>query len=178
MDHLAAWRKAQDSRIPDPNAVPTAAHLRRLLEASQAAARFYRRELFREKKGWSRDYLKRGGALAQLDEGSRWMVGYAPASRSRLVDHLRTLGFDLKTMRNAGLGVVGADGRLVDRFRDQLMLPARNDRLQIVGFTGVRRNGDGIYYSSSPNTQIYRRSGSVIGIAEQLEILAGRGFQF
>lgn len=93
------------SRIPDPNAVPTAVRLRRLLEVSQAAARFYRRELFRDKKSWPREYLERGGALAQLDKESRWLVGYAPDSRSRLVDHLRATGFDLTTIRNAGLGI-------------------------------------------------------------------------
>ncbi|GAB3934026.1 hypothetical protein GCM10029976_042390 [Kribbella albertanoniae] len=173
MDHIEAWKKGLGSRIPDPNAVPTAARLRQLLEVSHAATRFYRRELFRDKKSWPRNYLERGGALAQLDTESRWLVGYAPDSRSRLVDHLRATGFDLTTIRNAGLGVLGADGRLVDRFRDQLMLPARDHRLQIVGFTGVRRSSGAVYYTTSPDTQIHRRSGSVIGIAEQLELLAG-----
>lgn len=169
---MSAWRNGIGSRIPDPRAVPTEAARRRLIDVTQAATRFYRRELFREKKGWARDYLKQGGSLAQLDEGSRWMFGYAPASRSRLVDHLRALGFDLTSMRNVGLGAVGADGRLVDRFRDQLMLPARDDRLQIVGFTGGRRSGGSAYYTASPNTQIHRRSGSIIGIAEQLDLLS------
>lgn len=52
------------------------------------------------------------------------------------------------------------------------MLPARNHRLGIVGFTGVREGESGPYYSKSPDTQIHRRSGSLVGIAEQRDLLS------
>ena len=122
--------------------------------------------------GWGRDFLRNGGAAELLETDSKWIAGYAPASRSRLVDHLRSQGFQLQTIRNAGLGVVTADDRLVDRFRHQLMLPARNHRLGIVSFTGVREGEFGPYYSKSPDTQIHRRSGSLVGIAEQRDLLS------
>ncbi len=161
------------SRVPDPRAVPTEAARRRSIEATRAAARFYRRELFRDKSGWSRKYLESGAAFEVLAPDTRWLIGYAPTGRSRLVDHLKSQGFDLATVRHVGLGVVGADGRLVDRFRDQLMLPARNDRLELTGFIGLRHNEGNPYYTMSPDTQIHRRAGALVGIVEQLDLLSG-----
>ena len=49
-------------RPPDPNAVPTIAERRRLIEVNRAAARFFRRELLRTTKGWAGRYLTRAGA--------------------------------------------------------------------------------------------------------------------
>ncbi|WP_442913233.1 hypothetical protein [Kribbella sp. CA-293567] len=72
-----------------------------------------------------------------LSEESNWSVGYAPDSRSRLVDHLRSCGFDFRTAVRAGLARSSAAGHPVDLFRDQLMLLARDDRMDAVGFVGV-----------------------------------------
>ncbi|MFG1626239.1 hypothetical protein [Kribbella sp. NPDC049227] len=161
-----------NQRPRDPNSVPTIAERRRLLEANAAAARFFRRELLRATDGWVGEYLRRGGAGDLLETGSAWAVGHAPDARSRLVDHLRSRGFDLETVRRAGLGLLNPEGRTVDRFRDQLMLPARNDGLEAVGFVGVRRGVEAPYYSTSPATQVHRRSATILGVAEQLDLLS------
>jgi hypothetical protein len=82
-----------------------------------------------------------------------------------------TQGFNLESVRNAGLGLVNPEGRTVDRFRDQVILPARNDELQTVGFVGVRASTSP-YYATSPATQVLRRSNSLVGVAEQLDRLS------
>jgi hypothetical protein len=51
------------------------------------------------------------------------------------------------------------------------MLPARNYRLQITGFVGVRQGDKSPYYTATPTTLIHRRSSSLIGLAEQLDLL-------
>src|SRR4051794_15958518 len=114
-------------RPPDPNAVPTIAERRRLIEVNRAAARFFRRELLQTTKGWPGRYLSRAGAPELLAPASVWSVGYAPDARSRLVDHLRARGFELERVRSAGLGLLNPENGTVDRFRDQLIFPARND---------------------------------------------------
>jgi DNA primase len=98
-------------RPPDPNSVPTLAERRRLLEVHRAAARFFRRELLRATDGWAGGYLVRGGAGELLASDSGWAVGYAPDAPSRLVEHLRAKGFDLASVRNAGLGLMNPEGR-------------------------------------------------------------------
>ncbi|GAA0597346.1 hypothetical protein HPO96_35145 [Kribbella sandramycini] len=170
MDHLEAWRKGIGRKNPHPSAVPTNAERQRLLEVNHAAVRFYRRELFRARGAWAWKYLERSGASDVLQPTSAWLAGYAPDARSRLVDHLQSQRFDLDTIRRGGLGVQDAGGRLVDRFRDQLMFPARDDLLAVVGFVGLRKGSGGVYYTRSPQTQIHRRSRSLIGIAEQHDL--------
>ncbi|WP_405056864.1 hypothetical protein OG474_29510 [Kribbella sp. NBC_01505] len=143
-----------------------------MLEVNHAAARFFRRELFRTKDSWARGYLERGEAFEVLEPSSSWIVGFAPDSPSRLVNHLRSQGFDMATVRNAGLGIDGPGGRLIDRFRDQLMLPARNHRLEIVGFIAVHEGSSGPYYRATPATQVHQRSTSLVGLAEQSDLLS------
>ncbi|MGY4770915.1 hypothetical protein ACXC9Q_28730 [Kribbella sp. CWNU-51] len=158
-------------RPPDPNSVPTIAERRRLLEVNRASAKFFRRELLQAKKGWARDHLMRAGAGELVDPSSAWSVGYAPDAGSRLVDHLRARGFNLESVRNAGLGLLNPEGRTVDRFRDQVIFAARNDELQTVGFVGVRASTSP-YYATSPATQVHRRSNCLVGVAEQLDLLS------
>jgi hypothetical protein len=69
------------------------------------------------------------------------------------------------------LGLLDPEGRTVDRFRDRVMFPARNDRLQTVGFVSVRGVAPP-YYVTSPATQVHRRSNSLVGVAEQLDLLS------
>ncbi|MFD7159403.1 hypothetical protein ACFV9C_32725 [Kribbella sp. NPDC059898] len=160
-----------EPRPRDPNSTPTIAERRRLLDVNRAAAMFYRRELLRAKKSWARTYLTDAGVGEVLDPGSSWAIGYAPDSRSRLVDSLRSRGFDLASVRNAGLGLLDPDDRTIDRLRDHLILPARNERLETVGFIGMRTT-TAPYYMASPASQVYRRSNALVGVAEQLDLLS------
>ncbi|MFI5734980.1 hypothetical protein ACIA49_33015 [Kribbella sp. NPDC051587] len=173
MDHVEAWKRAAKSQAEKEIAARDAVSGERLIEVNAAAARFYRRELKCDKKTWVRDFLMRGGVPELLAPDSHWALGFAPDARSRLVDHLRSQGFSLATVRDSGLGLLDADGRTVDRFRDQLMLPARNDRLQVTGFVGVRTGERAPYYAASPATAVHGRSASLIGVAEQFDLLDG-----
>ena len=156
-------------RPPDPNSVPTIAEQRRLLAVNRAAVMFYRRQLLKASTEWAKRYLMRG-APEVLDPNSNWSIGFAPDARSQLTDSLRVKGFDLASVRNAGLALLDPEGRTIDRFRDQLMLPTRNNQLETVGFIGVRADPSP-FYATSPSTQVHRRSNALVGIAEQLDLL-------
>ncbi|WP_432877468.1 hypothetical protein ACQPYH_28785 [Kribbella sp. CA-245084] len=153
----------------DPGFAIATEERRRLLEANAAAARFYRRELLRATGGWPVDYLKAMGAERVLSTDSTWRIGYAPDTWSNLVDHLRSEGFSHATMVRAGLMTWTADGDATDRYRDQLMLIARNDKLLPVGFIGI--GPDGQARSLTPDTAIHRPSNVLVGIEEQLDLL-------
>jgi hypothetical protein len=103
---------AMNRRPPDPSAVLTVAERARLIQVNRAARDFFRRELPGAERGWAAQYLRKQDAEVLLDPACRWAVGYAPNARSRLVDHLRSCGFALELMRNAGLGRPNAQGRV------------------------------------------------------------------
>ncbi|MBP2356199.1 DNA primase [Kribbella aluminosa] len=140
-----------------------------------AAARFYRRELLRANVGWPVEQVRERGVGEVLQIDSSWRIGYAPDSFTLLTDHLREKGFDFRTLIRAGLSEWTNEGTAVDVFRDRLMLLARDERLDPVGFVGV---GPGVKpeYSASPTTLIHRPSNALVGIEEQLDMLTEGAF--
>ncbi|GAA0946855.1 hypothetical protein GCM10009554_43140 [Kribbella koreensis] len=150
----------------------TVAERARLGQVNRVAREFFRHELRSAEDGWAARSLRQQGAEMLLDPAGRWAVGYAPGARSRLVGYLRSCGFALESMTNAGLTGRNAEGRAVDRFRDLPMFPAKNERLETVGFIGISQAGN---YEFSPETQLHRRATSLVGVAEQQELLIGGG---
>lgn len=125
------------------------------------------------------------GALA----GDRlFCPGYAPAGWSSLVTVLRDAGASDEEIVTAGLGTVASTGQVIDRFRDRLVLPIRDER-GIVGFVG-RRNpshdtasdaGDagtaeghrfGPKYLNTAETPLYRKGDHLYGMADTTDLLA------
>jgi DNA primase catalytic core len=143
---------------------------RSLIDAQIAAARFYRDQLLTAKTGWAATHLMQRGLGHVLRASSPWKVGYAPDGWSRLVDHLRRADFEDEALVNAGLASVTKSGYLVDRFRDRVMFPAWDSGEQLVGFVG-RGRGSRAKYLNSPTTAIYRKSETLVGLAEQRDLL-------
>ncbi|WP_165547115.1 hypothetical protein [Kribbella sindirgiensis] len=117
------------------------------------------------------EYLKEEQIEQVLSVDSAWMVGYAPDTLTSLVDHLAAENFAYSTMESAGLIDRVGDGAVTDRFRDQLVLVARDAHLHPTGFIGIGR--DGRAHSLSPATAIHQPSNVLVGIAEQLDLLRG-----
>jgi DNA primase len=137
--------------------------------AHHVANKFFRRELLRANVGWPIEQLEKRGASEVLSTESMWKVGYAPDSFTRLTDHLRERGFDFRTLIRAGLAEWTEHGEAIDVFRDQLMLLTRDERLDAVGFVGIGQGSQA--FTNSPTTLIHRPSNSLVGIAEQLDLL-------
>lgn len=57
-----------------------------------------------------------------------WRIGFAPHTWTGLVDHLRGSGFTESELPHGGLAFLGRDGRLLDLFRDRIMVPVRDGR--------------------------------------------------
>jgi DNA primase len=143
---------------------------RSLHEANAAAVTFFRRELLMTRATWPAELLKDWGVQRVLDPWPSWQVGYAPDSGTRLIDHLQKLGIGRETMMRAGLMSWTDDGRVVDRYRDQLVMVSRDQRLEPVGFVGIDR--DGRARSITPETPVHRPAEALIGVLEQIDVLA------
>jgi hypothetical protein len=106
-----------------------------LVQVIAAAGRFYQSQLT---GSWVPGYLASRGLDAALLPTSPWKIGYAPASWTALVDHLRGRGFTDADMLTAGLAVNGRNGQLRDHFHDRLILPLRAEDGIATGFIGRR----------------------------------------
>lgn len=121
--------------------------------------------------GWAARHLQDRRLAHLLETDSQWAIGYAPDAWAHLVDHLRGKGFDDRTMIASGLVVATRNGYLIDRFRDRIMFPIYNGDLAPVGFASRGRGGP-VKHLNTAETQIFRKSRCLYGLAEQHRLLA------
>jgi hypothetical protein len=117
------------------------------------------------------EYLKEARIEHVLSVDSPWRVGFAPDTLTSLVDHLAAENFAYSTMEGAGLVNRAGGANVTDRFRDQLVLVARDAKLHPTGFIGIGRDGQA--QAISPVTAIHQPSNVLVGIAEQIDLLRG-----
>ena len=156
----------------------------RLLELNGQALAFF---AARYTGSWAADHL-RERLGTDLTDDPRFTAGYAPASWTALTDHLRALGARDRELLAAGLASQARTGRLIDRFRDRLILPITTagtgpdtgasgaaGGLQVVGFIG-RRNPDtadaGPKYLNTGETALFSKGAQLYGMAETAAELA------
>jgi DNA primase len=128
--------------------------LYKVLAAAQA---YFRLKLQASEGRKARDYLVSRGTAPSLIE--TFGLGYAPADRFGLRDHLAGLGFVLDVMLEAGLVIMPDDGTVAyDRFRDRLMFPIEDMKGRVVAFGGRALSSDAqAKYLNSPETTLFHK---------------------
>jgi DNA primase catalytic core len=160
--------------LPPPE--PAHADPARLLAAHEQAVQFYRRTLLRT-DGPRRYLAGRGMAMLarphlpwRTGVDRPWRVGYAPPGWTTLVDHLTTAGYTPTELQAAGLATRTRTDRLIDTFRDRIMLPIHDHTGRTVAFIGRAAPGaspDAPKYLNSPDSVIYHKGQILYGLAEQ-----------
>jgi DNA primase len=121
------------------------------------AAKFFEAALASRAGARARGYLADRGldAATQL----RFRIGYAPAERFALKEHLGGLGVSVEDMIEAGLLVSGDDIPVpYDRFRDRVMFPIGDFAGRIVAFGGRALDKDApAKYLNSPETPLFHK---------------------
>jgi DNA primase len=134
---------------------------RTLHEVMALAAKFFEATLAARAGARARGYLADRGldAAAQL----RFRVGYAPAERFALKEHLGGLGVPVEDMIEAGLLVSGNDIPVpYDRFRDRVMFPISDFTGRIVAFGGRALDKDvPAKYLNSPETPLFHKGATL-----------------
>ena len=115
---------------------------------------------------WAGDYL-RGRLRTDTAPAS---AGYAPPGWTHLVDHFRRRGVNDDELLAVGLACTARTGRLIDRFRDRLVLPI-HDGDTVVGFV-TRRHPDagddhGPKYLNTPATPLFHKGDVLYGRNQQ-----------
>lgn len=135
----------------------------RILEANNAAAKFYQSQLMTDDAIPGRDFLKGRGfdkAAAEL-----FGVGFASKGWNNLTDHLKAQGFTVDELVTAGLATK-SDRGAYDKFRGRLIWPIRDTTGQVIGF-GARKLFDddqGPKYLNTSDTVVYHKSSVLYGI--------------
>jgi DNA primase catalytic core len=145
----------------------------RLIAAHEVARAFYRDQLLAT--DGPRHYLAGRGfsLLAQPDQ--TWPVGYAPAGWTTLTTHLAGTGFTAEELLAAGLAIRARNGKLIDTFRDRIMIPIHSASGEPVAFIGRAAPGaasDVPKYLNSPDTRIFHKGHTLYGVGEQADRIA------
>lgn len=122
--------------ISDEDAYDDKTHeLRKTIMAmNKIAARFFYESLKDEKTGEeARKYFSQRKITTQTI--IKYGLGYAPNTKTALVEHLEKEGYTTKQMIDASLAVE-RKGVVVDKFRDRVMFPIIDVRGNIIGFGG------------------------------------------
>ena len=167
MEHLklsfpeAVERLAEEAGVPVPQDSPEDRQryerAKTLAEACGAAARYYKAMLGRDQGADARAYLDRRRVSGA--EREAFGLGYAPSSRTGLLDHLTARDFPVDMLVEAGLVIRLDDGKTYDRFRDRLMFPILGSQKRVIAFGGRALSGDvKAKYLNSPETPLFHKS--------------------
>ena len=128
-----------------------------LHDVVELAAQFFEATLQSRVGVKAREYLERRGVAP--DSQARFRIGYAPADRYALRDHLAAKSVSVEAMVEAGLLVTGDEIQVpYDRFRDRVMFPIADPRGRIVAFGGRALAADvPAKYLNSPDTPLFNK---------------------
>ena len=132
-----------------------------LHEVIDLAAAFFESILQSRAGAKARGYLADRGIGP--DTQMRFRMGYAPADRFALKEHLGNQGIPVEDMIEAGLTIAGDDIPVpYDRFRDRVMFPIPDWRGRLIAFGGRALDPDAqAKYLNSPETPLFHK-GSIL----------------
>ncbi len=131
----------------------------------ELAANFFEAMLASRAGAKARGYLADRGVDAPAQV--RFRVGYAPAERFALKEHLGQHGIATEDMVAAGLLVAGEEIPVpYDRFRDRVMFPITDLRERVVAFGGRALEKDAqAKYLNSPETALFHKGATLYNIS-------------
>ena len=157
----AVERLASDAGLPLPTVSRESEQRERqrasLLDVMEMAAKFFEAELQARGGAKARGYLADRGLMPPIQRQFR--LGYAPAERYALRDHLASKGVLAEQMMEGGLLVHGEDIPVpYDKFRDRVMFPICDRSGRVIAFGGRAMEKDiPAKYMNSPETPLFHK---------------------
>jgi DNA primase len=157
----AVERLAAEAGVALPEETPEARRREEarasLLDVMELAARFFEASLQGRDGAAARGYLSDRGLTPAIQ--AEFRLGYAPAGRYGLRDHLAAKGVDRDTMIEAGLLILHEENPVAyDRFRDRVMFPIQDASGRVIAFGGRAMAQDAqAKYLNSPETPLFHK---------------------
>jgi DNA primase len=151
--------------VATPEAARQEQHRRTLYDVMELAAKFFADTLAARAGAKARGYLADRGITPATQ--LQFRLGYAPAERFALKEHLGGLGVPVEDMVEAGLLVSGEDIPVpYDRFRDRVMFPITDVRGRVIAFGGRAMEKDvPAKYLNSPETPLFHKGDTLYNLA-------------
>src|SRR5680860_428824 len=150
---------------PDPQYERTVKERLGLLDALEAAAKFFE-EALRASAGREALGYAEGRGISR-DTINEFRIGYAPGSRDALKSALIKQGFTEAQLLDAGLIIKPDDGRATyDRFRNRLTIPILDIKSRVIAFGARALEADAQpKYLNSPETRLFDKGSMVFNFA-------------
>jgi DNA primase catalytic core len=139
----------------------------RMLEINGMSLAYFRRHF---PSSWGQHYL--ADRLGEdLTDDPRFQPGQAPAGWTNLIDHLRQHGISDDEMIITGVATMASSGRLIDRFRNRIVLSIIHDD-EVLGFIGRRRpdlsdiDRAGPKYLNTCETPLFNKGAQLYGVVQ------------
>ncbi len=146
-----------------------AAKKKRLKAAIELATKYYQVCLSKNKAVCEYVFYKRNLNKKTVVD---FRIGYAPNGKDYLVKFLKSKGFTISEMKDAGL-LNQYNG---DLFRGRMMIPFFDNTSDIIGYTGrIIGNGEPKYLNT-PETLLFNKSRFIFGLAQAKEFIRKSGF--
>ena len=155
---------AREAGVPLEEVRPEARDARqRLLDIHNAATSFFQSNLLTGPEGErARVYLAHRGVSQEAIE--QFQLGFARDGWEHLIHHLKSKGYSLEEIIQAGLAIPRDTGGAYDRFRNRLIIPIRDVQGRVIAFGG-RILGEGEpKYLNSPQTPLFDKSRVIFGL--------------
>lgn len=156
------------SQYQSAGARSLAARKERIYQMNNLAVNYYQRQLIKSPPAMEYAAGKRRLTKETVLE---WGIGYAP-NRPGLEKILADKGYDKKEMRDAGL--LGYSGR--ELFYNRLMIPLRDRKGQVTGFTGRIIGPGEPKYLNTPDTILYHKGQQLFGLNFATQAIRSLGF--
>jgi DNA primase len=138
----------------------------RLYALVETTAKFFEETLNGAGGAEARRYIDGRGLSRETVKLFR--IGYAPASRTALKEHLKRLGFSIEEQISAGTLIGGEDIREpYDRFRNRVMFPITDLKDRVIAFGGRALEKDvPAKYLNSPETPLFHKGALLFNAAK------------
>jgi len=135
--------------------------LRAVLEEAQT---FYRHHLLTPAGKFALDYIHEKRHLSETTVET-FGLGYAPQGWDTCLKHFVNQGYSQEELREAGLVSQRESGGYVDRFRNRLMIPIRDENGKMTGFGARILDPDDFpKFINSPETPLFSKSRLLFGL--------------
>ncbi len=136
-----------------------------LFDINRQAMEYFRQVLHGDSGKKAMAYLDKRGMAKEVIEG--FDLGYAPDGWNNLINFFSEKGISLSLVEKAGLIIPRKSGNsFYDRFRDRIIFPIIDVRMQVIGFGGriMDDAAEQSKYLNSPETPLYKKSRSLYGL--------------
>lgn len=157
-------------REKNPAEIAREMQAKEIYAANELAARFFQSCLVNTEYGKTGvEYLADRGITREIIDG--FALGMAPPDYNKLHLALEHKGISEDTILKAGLANKRDSGGIYDRFRGRIMIPIRDVRGRVVGFTGRVLNKDAkeAKYMNTGETEWFSKRNILFGLDAALK---------